>query len=335
MRGVKNFNEENVDAMIDYLIFVSTPSTQLPTPTPSAPPTPSSTHSQPSFPPPASQLYTSNLPRPSSASFPIYTALRARLPAMSVMQRESLPALPHMADEARDLAALASVVVRNARARRDSGVEVETMSIGGAEVVDLGGGGIIGLSGVGGGGNAVGDYGLGAAVDQTTPTQDDPTSLEHDVVRFIKACFDVEAEALRRVAPRAPAGVLRKHPRRRRRPKLDDVGGAGAGVGVGVMARVEERSVGGGSTPSGEGEGSAAGSKVDIVSPLAAPISTTTGEYLSTYTEAIRMAGDAGSKPEMLRHASQSAMSEGLVSDIGSKRRKGGMFRFMSGGSRK
>lgn len=337
MRGVKTFNEENVDAMIDYLIFVSTPSTQLSTPIPSAPPTPSSTHSQPSFPsapqpyPQNSQPYTSNLPRPTSPTFPIYTALRARLPAMPAIQRESLPVLPHMADEARDLAALASVVVRNARARRDSGVEVESTSASRGEFMDLGGGGI-GLSGVGS--VTTGDS-FGGVGDQTTPTQDDSNSSEHDVVRFIKSCFDVEAEALRRVAPRVPVGAVRKHPRRRRRPKLEDVGGGGAGVGVGVMARVEERSVGGASTPSGEGEGSAAGSKVDVISPLATPILPMTGEYLSTYTEAMRTAGEIGSKSEVLRQVSQSTMSEGVVSDIGSKRRKGGMFRFMSGGSRK
>jgi len=101
------------------------------------------------------------------------------------------------------------------------------------------------------------------------------------------------------------------------------------------MARVEERaSVGGGSTPSGEGEGSAAGSAKDLVSPLLAPIPGMGEEYLSSYTEAVRVASDIRIKPEIMRQVSQS--TEGIGLEIGgSKRRKGGMFRFMSGGSRK
>lgn len=60
------------------------------------------------------------------------------------------------------------------------------------------------------------------------------------------------------------------------------------------------------------------------------------GEYLSAYTEAMRAAGEVETKPEIMRQVSQSTVSDGVGSEVGGgKRRKGGMFRFMSGGSRK
>ncbi|KDN50309.1 hypothetical protein RSAG8_01645, partial [Rhizoctonia solani AG-8 WAC10335] len=107
MRSVKAFNEDNVDAMIDYLTLVSTPSDRRPV-VHSVPPTLSSGHSH------TPQAHM-GLSRDLSPELQIRTALQARLPSMAALHRESLPVLPYMTDEARDFAVIASAVVRNAR----------------------------------------------------------------------------------------------------------------------------------------------------------------------------------------------------------------------------
>ncbi|CAE6429865.1 unnamed protein product [Rhizoctonia solani] len=204
MRSVKAFNEDNVDAMIDYLTFVSTPSDRRPV-VHSVPPTLSSGHSH------TPHLH-SMTPQNQSPELQIRTALQARLPSMAALHRESLPILPYMTDEARDFAVIASAVVRNAHTpsgvarplRRDMGPMNE-----GLENLINGG---LGVSDV--------DTGDEQSGEVTDATGDKELEVQEDVVRFIKACFDVQAEAMRRILPNATA--QKKLGRRRRRPTKED-----------------------------------------------------------------------------------------------------------------
>ncbi|CAE6520703.1 unnamed protein product [Rhizoctonia solani] len=200
MRSVKAFNEDNVDAMIDYLTLVSTPSDRRPV-VHSVPPTLSSGHSH------TPQAHM-GLSRDLSPELQIRTALQARLPSMAALHRESLPVLPYMTDEARDFAVIASAVVRNARTPqglvRPLHREIGPMN----EVFE---GLIEGSLGVS---NAdVGDEQSSEAAEATGGSQ---SEAQQEVVRFIKACFNVQAEVMRRVSPDAAAS--KKHGRRRRRP---------------------------------------------------------------------------------------------------------------------
>ncbi|CUA77427.1 RAS protein activator like-3 [Bos taurus] [Rhizoctonia solani] len=206
MRSVKAFNEDNVDAMIDYLTFVSTPSNRRPV-VHSVPPTLSSGHSH------TPQAYTGPSRDP-SPELQIRTALQARLPSMAALHRESLPVLPYMTDEARDFAVIASAVVRNARTPPGL-VQPPHREIGpmneGFEGLAEGG---LGVS------NAdIGDEQCSGVAEATKGNQPE---VQQDVVRFIKACFDVQAEAMRRVSPNATAS--KKHGRRRRRSTKQEAG---------------------------------------------------------------------------------------------------------------
>jgi hypothetical protein len=296
MRSVKTFNENNVEAMIDYLIFVSTPSERL--------------LSAPMMHPHVHHQY--HLPPRQSA---IHTALRARLPAMSPLHRESLPVLPHMCDEARDLAAIASAVVRNVRmpkepeAGREWGRERDVGPMDEALEGELDEG--------------CGNRIPGSSSDATEGEVEELSEAQLDVVRFIKACFDVEAEAMRRVAPRGVA--KKKNPRRRRRPNKLDEGlvrlgeerlSASAGMATSASA--------GASTPSVEAQSLEGPEAENMPSPLATPLSMTSSGYGSLPV----LVGDLSSKPEIMRQMSHTAVSETLPP--GSKRRKG-VFRFMTG----
>ncbi|KAG8744414.1 hypothetical protein FRC10_010192 [Ceratobasidium sp. 414] len=294
MRSIKTFNEDNVDAMIDYLIFVSTPAERL--------------LSSPTIHPNVHHQY--HLPPRESA---IHTALHARLSAMPAIHRESLPVLPHMSDEARDLAAIASAVVRNARmpkqpefgsekiVEQDLGRMGETLEgeQGEARVSDACA-------------EAVQGEGGGCAESQL------------DALRFIKACFDVEAEAMRRVSP---GMVKKKHPRRRRRPN-----------------KVDERAARAGDDKLGESVNVSTGpstSPVEAQSPketeakkvllLPAPLSMAS---LATYGSLPVPIHEFNAKPEIMRQMSHTIASEIVQPDVaGSKKRKG-MLRFIPGSRR-
>ncbi|KAG8691342.1 hypothetical protein FRC11_004899 [Ceratobasidium sp. 423] len=198
MRSVKTFNEDNVDAMIDYLTFVSTPSDRRPV-IHSVPPTLSSGHSNPPQP-------HIGIPRHLLPELQIRTALQARLPSMAPLHRESLPVLPYMTDEARDFAAIASAVVRNARTphglARPPHREIGPMNEGIEGLTE----GSLGVSNT-----DIGDEQGGVA----EATGSNEPEVQQDVIRFIKACFDVQAEAMRRVLPNAAAP--KKLGRRRQR----------------------------------------------------------------------------------------------------------------------
>lgn len=281
MRSVKTFNEENVDAMIDYLIFVSTPSNigLVSSASSSAQP-----HTTP-------HLYpTMSHSRASAPESQIRAALQTRLPGMSQLQRESLPVLPHMTDEARDLAAIASAVVRNARTPRDperaARSEVGPMNEG-LEGLDEDGG--IGVS------NAdVGDE-QNSVVDGT---EESFSEAQQDVIRFVKACFDVQTETMRRVDPFTHGtSTVKKQPRRRRRKAEDK------------SARVEDGHSLGGSTPSVEG--SVDGREFGQMTSSMPGLSTSSGlDYFPTRSE-VGVPLDPNAKD--------------------TRKRKGGVFRFMSG----
>ncbi|CAE6428765.1 unnamed protein product [Rhizoctonia solani] len=203
-RSTNSFNEENVDAMIDYLTFVSTLSSQRPI-VHSVPPSLSSGHSQP----PQAHVGISGDPSP---ELRIRTALQARLPSMSALDRESLPVLPYMTDEARDFAVIASAVVRNARTPNGL-VQPLNREIGPMNEA---------LEGLTDGGLGVSNADVGDEhnSEPTDATGSSGQEVQKDVVRFIKACFDVQAEAMRRASPNGTA--LKKHGRRRRRPTKQD-----------------------------------------------------------------------------------------------------------------
>ncbi|KAH7345117.1 hypothetical protein B0J17DRAFT_638393 [Rhizoctonia solani] len=204
MRSVKSFNEDNVDAMIDYLTFVSTPSDRRPV-VHSVPPSLFSGHSH------TPQTHP-GVSRDPSPELQIRTALQARLPSMAALHRESLPVLPYMTDEARDFAVIASAVVRNARTP-DGLVRPLHREIGpmNEALEGLADGGL-------GASNA--DVGDEHSSGRTGATGDNRPEVKQDVMRFIKACFDVQAEAMRRASPNGAA--LRKHGRRRRWPTRQD-----------------------------------------------------------------------------------------------------------------
>ena len=90
MRGVKDFLMSSLQAMIDYIIAVSTPEPQN-----KAPPTPLSSDKH--------------------ERLRIMNALRQRGATAPVLHREAIPLLPHLLDIPRHLAVITSVVVRHSR----------------------------------------------------------------------------------------------------------------------------------------------------------------------------------------------------------------------------
>ncbi|KAI0257140.1 Rho GTPase activation protein [Lactifluus subvellereus] len=88
MRGVKSFLEEKLPEMLDYITVVSTPGSEEP--------------SQP----PSEECHVRNR---------AIRALNERTQAMSELQRESIPSLPHFLDVPRHLAILTSAIARNSR----------------------------------------------------------------------------------------------------------------------------------------------------------------------------------------------------------------------------
>jgi len=90
MRRVKDFLNENLPAMVDYILIVSTPV-----------PDPFSPHSGH----PAHSLQRHN----------VVSSLHERGTTMPILERESIPLLPHVLDIPRDLACITSSVIRSAR----------------------------------------------------------------------------------------------------------------------------------------------------------------------------------------------------------------------------
>ncbi|KAH9937707.1 Rho GTPase activation protein [Fomitopsis serialis] len=92
MRGVKDFLSSSIPQMVDYIVVVSTPEPQSPSPT--SPP-----------------------PNDKNDRLRIMHTLRQRGLAAPVLYREATPLLPHVLDLPRHLAVVSALVVRYARAR--------------------------------------------------------------------------------------------------------------------------------------------------------------------------------------------------------------------------
>ncbi|EUC53899.1 Ras GTPase activating domain protein [Rhizoctonia solani AG-3 Rhs1AP] len=295
MRSVKTFNEKNVEAMIDYLVFVS----ELPIPrvvVHSVPPTLSSGRSL------TNQAHMGLTGDP-SPELQIRTALQARLPSMAALHRESLPILPYMTDEARDFAVIASAVVRNARTAqglaRPLHREIGPMNEGFEGLTE----GSLGVS------NAdIGDEQCSEAAEATGGSQ---TQVQQDVMRFIKACFDVQAEAMRRVSPNATAS--KKHSRRRRRPTMEEDGSNPDPPDYPVPAR----------TPSTE-ESSYDGRDFGAVSSVSSTSGAGTSVGIASFPGVISTSLSADPRPDIVRQHSQNTMSD--------TKKKNRLFELLTGG---
>lgn len=88
MRGVKGFLQQNLEAMIDYILVVSTPLPEAPHPP----------------------------IRSSHQRLQIVNSLCQRGTSMSILGRESVPLLPHLLDVPRQLACISSSLVRRMKA---------------------------------------------------------------------------------------------------------------------------------------------------------------------------------------------------------------------------
>ncbi|KAJ1311562.1 hypothetical protein OPQ81_010046 [Rhizoctonia solani] len=297
MRSVKAFNEDNVDAMIDYLTFVSTPSDRRPV-IHSVPPTLSSGHSH------APQTHI-GMPQDLSPELQIRTALQARLPSMAALHRESLPVLPYMTDEARDFAVIASAVVRNARTPSGAAQPLQR-EIGPMNE---------GLEGLTDGGLGVSHSDVGD--EQRSEVAEARGGNEHevpsDVMRFIKACFDVQAEAMRRVSPNA---TLKKHGRRRRRPtRQEDSPNSDHPERPMPTARapsVEESSYDGREFGVGSSVNSTSGAGISV------------GPRSSASDSANLVPGNLNTRPDISRESSQNTLSD--------TKKKKGVFRLLTTG---
>ncbi|KAG2366526.1 hypothetical protein BDR07DRAFT_1395750 [Suillus spraguei] len=101
MRGIKDFLKQNLPAMVDYILVVSTP-VQL------DPYSPHSGH-----------------PAHSHQRLNVVSSLHERSTTMPVLERESIPLLPHVLDIPRHLARITSSVLRNARSTDTKGKSSE------------------------------------------------------------------------------------------------------------------------------------------------------------------------------------------------------------------
>ncbi|KIM66196.1 hypothetical protein SCLCIDRAFT_1152839 [Scleroderma citrinum Foug A] len=90
MHGVKDFLQENLQAMVDYILVVSTPAPAVP------------------YPPDGS-------PNLSHQRLQVVNSLRQRGAGMSTLNREAIPLLPHRLDIPRRLACISSALVRSTR----------------------------------------------------------------------------------------------------------------------------------------------------------------------------------------------------------------------------
>lgn len=91
MRAVKEFLSSTSDAMIDYILVVSSPDNH---------------HHQDTTTPPNKESREKNL---------ILNALKQRLSSSPLLHREAIPVLPHLLDVPKHLAVIISVVVRHSR----------------------------------------------------------------------------------------------------------------------------------------------------------------------------------------------------------------------------
>jgi hypothetical protein len=101
MRGIKDFLKQNLSSMSDYILVVSTP-------VPLDPYSPHSGH-----------------PAHSHQRLNVVSSLHERSTTMPVLERESIPLLPHMLDIPRHLARITSSVLRNARSTDTKGKSSE------------------------------------------------------------------------------------------------------------------------------------------------------------------------------------------------------------------
>lgn len=101
MRGIKDFLKQNLPSMVDYILVVSTP-------VPLDPYSPHSGH-----------------PAHSHQRLNVVSSLHERSTTMPVLERESIPLLPHVLDIPRHLARISSSVLRNARSADTKGKSSE------------------------------------------------------------------------------------------------------------------------------------------------------------------------------------------------------------------
>lgn len=101
MRGIKDFLKQNLPSMVDYILVVSTP-------VPLDPYSPHSGH-----------------PAHSHQRLNVVSSLHERSTTMPVLERESIPLLPHVLDIPRHLARITSSVLRNARSADTKGKSSE------------------------------------------------------------------------------------------------------------------------------------------------------------------------------------------------------------------
>ncbi|KAG1833800.1 Rho GTPase activation protein [Suillus variegatus] len=117
MRGIKDFLKQNLPAMVDYILVVSTPIS----------PDPCSPHS--------------GHPAHSHQRLDVVSSLHERSTTMPVLERESIPLLPHVLDIPRHLARITSSVLRSARSAdpKDKSSEGDNQHLSGlcAQCFDL------------------------------------------------------------------------------------------------------------------------------------------------------------------------------------------------------
>jgi hypothetical protein len=93
MRGVKNFLQENLPAMLDYIFIVSTSSE-------------------------TSSVSAAANPTAKNERSSIINSLRRRSASLPDLEREAIPSLPHLIDLPKHLAVISSAVIRNGKEYR-------------------------------------------------------------------------------------------------------------------------------------------------------------------------------------------------------------------------
>jgi hypothetical protein len=181
MRGIKDFLKQNLPAMVDYILVVSTP-------VPSDPYSPHSGH-----------------PAHSHQRLNVVSSLHERSTTMPVLERESIPLLPHVLDIPRHLARITSSVLRSARSADPKGKssEGDTQHLSGlcAQCFDLE------------------DQSL-ARVSQSASVESYPIALKWDAPRITSTVSSAAP-----VSPASPSKIveLRKASRPYTAPSLSDL----------------------------------------------------------------------------------------------------------------
>ncbi|KAG1881652.1 Rho GTPase activation protein [Suillus tomentosus] len=190
MRGIKDFLKQNLPAMVDYILVVSTP----------IPPDPCSPHS--------------GHPAHSHQRLDVVSSLHERSTTMPVLERESIPLLPHVLDIPRHLARITSSVLRSARSAdpKDKSSEGDNQHLSGlcAQCFDLE------------------DQSL-ARVSQLAGVESCPVTLKWDVPRITSTVSSAAPSSpaspskmveSRKVSRPSPKSIIRRHDTFKSRPPL-------------------------------------------------------------------------------------------------------------------